>query len=160
MKELVMPEEMTNEEYGIKYRTYLTLEECYDIAVLVDSMDNYVDKQIARDCNVIQFVTDIPQDELDVMMYSELYNSGFVRFIRDSVENFNDIYEIEKYLGSWERKLGNTLDVLSGFLQTMEQKMPNDFNINQIMQSLSTTVKDFTVAENKLEEVFKKDGDK
>jgi len=154
MKELKMPEMVELTEFDIKVRPYLLFEECYDIAVHTSTFDNYLDKQVARDCSVLKFATDMTEEDLKKYMYSELYNSGLVEQVRKTVVNFDDIYKIESDLNSLENRATILMDTITHFLVEVEKKLPKKLSIDKIMDGLGKTVTQLKDAESKLEKVF------
>ena len=159
MKKLTMPEKIYNEKFDIKIRPYLLIEECYDIAMHVAfECDTPMAKQVARDCNMLKFCTDI--ENLESYMYSELYNSGLIETVKNEVVNFWDILTFEQQLTSAEAKFGTLLDSATALLLDIDKKLPEKLDMKQITKSLDNAVKKLNLAELNLEKVFSNADDK
>jgi hypothetical protein len=159
MKELTMPEKVYNTEFDINIRPYLLVEECYDIAThVVFECETPMEKQVARDCNMLKWCTDI--ENLESYMYSDLYNSGLIGCVKNEVVNFDNIVDFEKQLTSVETRFGALIDSATTLLTDVDKKLPEKFDINKIIKSLEGAVKKLNLAELKLEKVFSNDNDK
>lgn len=159
MKELKMPETIYNEKFDIHIRPYLLIEECYDIALhVVNECDTPMAKQIARDCNMLKFCTDI--ENLETYLYSDLYNSGLIEAVQNEVVNFYDILDFERQLSSAETRFGALIDSATALLTDIDKKLPEKLDMKTITKSLDNAVKKLNIAELNLEKVFSNANDK
>ncbi len=122
MKELNIPQNIHNEEFGITIKPFLTMGEIKAISNQVYRNKDYLAQKIAKEICLIDICTDIDVKKDDY----DLYNlNGLIKTVKENVINYNDLEDFLKNNESLTSIIGVFLDKLNKTLESLQKKVPN-----------------------------------
>ena len=117
MKKLTMPKEIYFEEYDLRVRPYLTLEEVVSIGELVVQADNPIEQEMTIAMNTLICCTELTADDfqmpevedaedeaedvdVDILDIGEIILSGMWEEVKREIINITMVYDYVKYFES------------------------------------------------------------
>ena len=117
MKDIKELDKVYSEYYDIKVNRYLTYAQIQQIIDAVKSFDVWSERQQNIDILVVYHVTDISKEEIEKYGHDKLLASGLIDFVKEHVENINQVYEGLEYTESTSRALTQILRLLRPYLK-------------------------------------------
>lgn len=148
MKELKPIDNIYLEKYGVLVTPYLT-----DVQILVAGeallgIDGYVERQICLASSILQFCTDLTEEEIKGMEYNLLVSSGLLQAVSERIINLD---LVEKYVAdqeSVERQLKDSIAKVTQTLETLADNISNNEQLTKWGAVIKSKVESF-IKENK-----------
>lgn len=165
MKKLTMPKEIYFEEYDLRVRPYLTLEEVVSIGELVVQADNPIEQEMTIAMNTLICCTELTVDDfqmlevedeedvdVDVLDIGEIILSGMWEEIKREIINITMVYDYVKYFESPQIAIAKFLNqTLPEMLDKYVDKLPKDGEWEEVIEKLPKSL-------NEVLELAKEDG--
>lgn len=117
MKDIKELDKVYSEYYDINVNKYLTYAQIQQIIDAVKSFDVWSERQQNIDILVVYHTTDISKEEIEECGHDKLLASGLIDFVKEHVENINQVYEGLAYTESTSRSLTQILRLLRPYLK-------------------------------------------
>lgn len=165
MKKLTMPKEIYFEEYDLRVRPYLTLEEVVSIGELVVQADNPIEQEMTIAMNTLICCTELTADDfqttevegaedvdVDVLDIGEIILSGMWEEIKREIINITMVYDYVKYFESPQIAISKFLNkTLPEMLDKYVDRLPKDGEWEEVIEKLPKSL-------NEVLELAKEDG--
>lgn len=165
MKKLTMPKEVYFEEYDLRVRPYLTLEEVMSIGELVVQADNPIEQEMTIAMNTLVCCTELTVDDfqipegedaedvdVDVLDIGEIILSGMWEEVKREIINITMVYDYVKYFESPQIAISKFLNkTLPEMLDKYVDRLPKDGEWEEVIEKLPKSL-------NEVLELAKEDG--
>lgn len=162
MKKLTMPKEVYFEEYDVRVRPYLTLEEVVSIGELVVQADNPIEQEMTIAMNTLICCTELTVDDfqvpdedvedVDVLDIGEIILSGMWEEVKREIINITMVYDYVKYFESPQIAIAKFLNkTLPEMLDKYVDRLPKDGEWEEVIEKLPKSL-------NEVLELAKEDG--
>ena len=165
MKKLTMPKEVYFEEYDLRVRPYLTLEEVVSIGELVVQANNPIEQEMTIAMNTLICCTELTPDDfqtpeaedaedvdVDVLDIGEIILSGMWEEIKREIINITMVYDYVKYFESPQIAIAKFLNqTLPEMLDKYVDRLPKDGEWEEVIEKLPKSL-------NEVLELAKEDG--
>lgn len=165
MKKLTMPKEIYFEEYDLRVRPYLTLEEVVSIGELVVQADNPIEQEMTIAMNTLICCTELTADDfqmpevedaedvdVDILDIGEIILSGMWEEVKREIINITMVYDYVKYFESPQIAISKFLNkTLPEMLDKYVDRLPKDGEWEEVIEKLPKSL-------NEVLELAKEDG--
>lgn len=164
MKKLTMPKEVYFEEYDLRVRPYLTLEEVVSIGELVVQANNPIEQEMTIAMNTLICCTELTVDDfqvpdedvedvdVDVLDIGEIILSGMWEEVKREIINITMVYDYVKYFESPQIAISKFLNkTLPEMLDKYVDRLPKDGEWEEVIEKLPKSL-------NEVLELAKEDG--
>lgn len=169
MKKLTMPKEIYFEEYDLRVRPYLTLEEVVSIGELVVQADNPIEQEMTIAMNTLICCTELTADDfqmpevedaedeaedvdVDILDIGEIILSGMWGEVKREIINITMVYDYVKYFESPQIAIAKFLNkTLPEMLDKYVDKLPKGGEWEEVIEKLPKSL-------NEVLELAKEDG--
>lgn len=157
-----MPKEVYFEEYDVRVRPYLTLEEVVSIGELVVQADNPIEQEMTIAMNTLICCTELTVDDfqvpdedvedVDVLDIGEIILSGMWEEVKREIINITMVYDYVKYFESPQIAIAKFLNkTLPEMLDKYVDRLPKDGEWEEVIEKLPKSL-------NEVLELAKEDG--
>lgn len=126
------PELVTLQDYNIKVKPYLTMEEVFTIGEGALEKNNYIEKE--QWINQCLLTYCVPDENFDGFEYDMLNANGVFTAVRKCIINFNEIDAYIQDRLSVTKEVINFIGVLTDAVKKVEKKVPNKKEWNKITE--------------------------
>lgn len=125
MKELT---KMTvyNDEYEIEINRYLTYAQIQQICNAVRQFETWSERQKNIDLLLLYHATDMTQEEIESYSDEELLQSGLIDMVKETVKNYEDIYDAITYTESISKAVTKVAREMTKVLKSPDMKKKID----------------------------------
>lgn len=125
MKELT---KMTvyNDEYEIEINRYLTYAQIQQICNAVRQFETWSERQKNIDLLLLYHATDMTQEEIENYSDEELLQSGLIDMVKETVKNYEDIYDAIAYTESISKAVTKVAREMTKVLKSPDMKKKID----------------------------------
>lgn len=125
MKELT---KMTiyNDEYEIEINRYLTYAQIQQICNAVRQFETWSERQKNIDLLLLYHATDMTQEEIESYSDEELLQSGLIDMVKETVKNYEDIYDAIAYTESISKAVTKVVREMNKVLKSPDMKKKID----------------------------------
>lgn len=125
MKELT---KMTvyNDEYEIEINRYLTYAQIQQICNAVRQFEIWSERQKNIDLLLLYHATDMTQEEIESYSDEELLQSGLIDMVKETVKNYEDIYDAIAYTESISKAVTKVVREMNKVLKSPDMKKKID----------------------------------
>lgn len=160
-----MPKEIYFEEYDLRVRPYLTLEEVVSIGELVVQADNPIEQEMTIAMNTLICCTELTADDfqmpevedaedvdVDILDIGEIILSGMWEEVKREIINITMVYDYVKYFESPQIAISKFLNkTLPEMLDKYVDRLPKDDEWEEVIEKLPKSL-------NEVLELAKEDG--
>lgn len=152
MKELNMPKEIYFEEFDIKVRPYLLMDEIVAIGETMLGCEDYIEREMTKIFNVLVACTDLEEDVVRELDIDEVVQSGLWETVEKHVSNIFSIDDYIYHQEDWERAIARFLNTtLPNMVDKYVDRLPKDGEWEEVIENLPKSL-------NEVLELAKEDG--
>lgn len=125
MKDLMkkMPKNVYLSEYDINVTPYLTDMQILIICTQLLDCENYIERQIYLCTAIMEFCTDMTEEDFEKVDYNILLNSGLLNAVYSKINNIDMINQYMKHEESITRTISKCLDGLIDMFGFMDKEI-------------------------------------
>lgn len=110
-------------EKEIKVKSYLTYAQIQSIVNAVCKFDTWAEREQNIDILLLHYATDLTDEEIEKYGHIILLQSGVIDEVKESVKNFNKIYEAIAYTESISRSLASISKQLPDIVEKVKKNV-------------------------------------
>lgn len=115
-----------NDEYEIEINRYLTYAQIQQICNAVRQFEIWSERQKNIDLLLLYHATDMTQEEIESYSDEELLQSGLIDMVKETVKNYEDIYDAIAYTESISKAVTKVVREMNKVLKSPDMKKKID----------------------------------
>lgn len=115
-----------NDEYEIEINRYLTYAQIQQICNAVRQFETWSERQKNIDLLLLYHATDMTQEEIESYSDEELLQSGLIDMVKETVKNYEDIYDAIAYTESISKAVTKVVREMNKVLKSPDMKKKID----------------------------------
>jgi len=120
---MIKIEEVKLIEKEIKVKSYLTYAQIQSIVNAVCKFDTWAEREQNIDILLLHYATDLTDEEIEKYGHIILLQSGVIDEVKESVKNFDKIYEAIAYTESISRSLASISKQLPDIVEKVKKNV-------------------------------------